>query len=392
MINKARLVQLTQKLIQFNSENPPGNELALARFIEKKMISLGLKVKTYTFAPLEISRRDTPFLTGFAKNRPNVVAVLKGTSPKASQNAILLTPHIDTVPAGKGWSFNPYGGIVKNGRIYGRGATDDKGNLACAMEVMQSLVEDEVVLRHDVVLAATVDEETGSKKGIIPLIEKGILKPKAALILDSDEFSTIVAQKGLIHARLQIFGKKAHGAYNWYGVNAIELAAKVIADLKDHKFFYKKHHLLHKPTINIGTIRGGDKVNMVADFCEFSFDLRYLPGMNPQELLSAVKRLTKKHAKKFKLIVDDLQYPYEIDPQHTLVKTYADASRKLSCVSVLKGSEGATVISFFQKKRIPAVATGYGSQKTAHATNEYAQVEKLYKGAKVLEQFVKDFK
>jgi len=374
MISKSRLIQLTQKVIQFNSENPPGNELALSHFIEKKMISLGLKVKMYTFA----------------KNRPNVVAVLKGRSKTASQNAILLTPHIDTVPAGKGWSFNPYGGLVKNGRIYGRGATDDKGNLACAMEVIQSLVEDKVVLRHDVILAATVDEETGSKNGIIPLIEKGILKPKAALILDSDEFSTIVAQKGLIHGRIQIFGKKAHGAYNWYGVNAIELAAKVIVEIKQYEFRYKKHHHLRGPTVNIGTIKGGDKVNMVADFCEFSFDLRYLPGMDPQDLLQTVKRLTKKHAKRFTLIVDDLQYPYEIDQEHALVKTYVDACKKLRCPSVLKGSEGATVISFFQKKRIPAVATGYGSQKTAHATNEYAQVEKLYKGAKVLEQFVKD--
>ena len=374
MINKTRLVQLTQKVIQFNSENPPGNELALSRFIERKMRLLGLKVAIHTFA----------------KNRPNIIATLRGTSPKASQNAVLLTPHIDTVPAGKGWSVNPLGGIVKNGRIYGRGATDDKGNLACAMEVMQSLVEDKVVLRNDVILAATVDEETGSKQGIIPLIMKGILKPKAALILDSDEFSTIIAQKGLIHARIQIFGKKAHGAYNWYGVNAIEIASQVIAEIKRYEFDYKNHHHLRGPTVNIGTIKGGDKVNMVADFCEFSFDLRYLPGMNPRKILSTVKSLVRKHAKRFKLIIDDLQYPYEIDKNHSLVKTYVDACRKLRCPSELKGSEGATVITFFQKKRIPAIATGYGSRKTAHTTDEYAHVDKLFRGAKVLEQFIKD--
>ncbi len=374
MINKSRLIQLTQKVIQFNSENPPGNELALARFIEQKMRALGLKVMVPTFA----------------KNRPNVVAVLKGVSPKASQNALLLTPHIDTVPAGKGWTVNPFGGIVKNGRIYGRGATDDKGNLACAMEVMQSLVEDKVCLLNDVILAATVDEETGSKQGIIPLIMKGMLKPKAALILDSDEFSTIIAQKGLLHARIQIFGKKAHGAYNWYGVNAIEIASQVIAEIKRYEFKYKKHHHLRGPTVNIGTIKGGDKVNMVADFCEFSFDLRYVPGMDPKKILVTIKRLVARHAKRFKLMIDDLQYPYEIDKNHRLVKTYVDACRKLRCPSELKGSEGATVITFFQKKKIPAIATGYGSRKTAHTTDEYAHVKKLYKGAKVLEQFVKD--
>lgn len=374
MINKSRLIKLTQKVIQFNSENPPGNELALARFIERKMRSLGLEIKVVTFA----------------KNRPNIIATLKGTSRTSAKNALLLTPHIDTVPAGKGWSVDPFGGKIKNGRIYGRGATDDKGNLACAMEVMQSLVEDKVALQNDVILAATVDEETGSKQGIIPLIMKGILKPKAALILDADEFSTIIAQKGLIHARIQIFGKKAHGAYNWYGVNAIEFASKVITEIKRYEFAYKKHHHLRGPTVNIGTIKGGDKVNMVADFCEFSFDLRYVPGMDPKRILSTIKCLIKKHAKNFKVIVDDLQHPYEIDPEHGLVKTYVDACKKLRCPSVLKGSEGATVITFFQKKKIPAIATGYGSCKTAHTTDEYAHVEKLYKGAKVLEQFVKD--
>jgi acetylornithine deacetylase/succinyl-diaminopimelate desuccinylase-like protein len=146
---------------------------------------------------------------------------------------------------------------------------------------------------------------------------------------------------------------------------------------------------LREPTINIGTIRGGDKVNMVADFCEFSFDLRFLPGMNPKEIISTLKGLVRKHTKQFTLIIDDLQYPYEIEKNHSLVKTYVDACQKLRCPSILKGSEGATVITFFQKKRIPAIATGYGSRKTAHTTDEYAHVEKLYKGAKVLEQFLK---
>ncbi|HQL41896.1 MAG TPA: M20/M25/M40 family metallo-hydrolase, partial [Candidatus Omnitrophota bacterium] len=262
MINKSRLIKLTQKVLRFNSENPPGNELALARFIERDMRSLGLAVKVVTFA----------------KDRPNIIATLKGTSKASAKNALLLTPHIDTVPAGTGWSMNPFGGQIKNGRIYGRGATDDKGNLACAMEAMRSLVEDGVRLSHDVVLAATVDEETGSKQGIVPLLNKGMLKPKAALILDSDEFSTIIAQKGLMHARVQVFGKKAHGAYKWYGVNAIEAATGIIEELKNFKFVYHPHALLRPPTINIGTIKGGDKVNMVADFCELSFDLRFLPG------------------------------------------------------------------------------------------------------------------
>lgn len=375
MINDQRLISLTQKVISFNSENPPGNELALANFIEEDMRSLGIEVKIHTFE----------------KNRPNIVATLKGKGPNAAKNSVLLTPHFDTVPIGGGWKFDPLGGQIKGGKIYGRGASDDKGNLACCMEVMRSLAEDKVSLQNDVIMAATVDEETGSKAGIIPLLDKGILKPGFGLIVDSDEFYTIIAQKGLLHTRIQIFGKKAHGAYNWRGVNAIEQAAEVIRLLKAHQFKFKKHALLHPPTMNIGTIRGGDKVNMVADFCEFSLDTRFLPGMKSSDVLAQIKAIVKKVTPKFKIIIDDLQQPYEIAADHPFVKTYVQTAKKMKIPAQVKASEGATVITFFKKHGIPAFATGYGAKGTAHTTDEYAKVKTLTKGARLLERFIKEF-
>ncbi len=375
MIHEERLMGLTRKVISFNSENPPGNELELAKFIAADMRSAGLEVQTYSFEG----------------NRPNVVALYKGSSPQASENAILLTPHFDTVPIGGGWKFDPLGGEIKSGRMYGRGASDDKGNLACCMEVMRSLAEDHVSLKNDVIMAATVDEETGSHAGIIPLLDQKILKPKAALIVDSDEFYAIVAQKGLIHSRIQIFGKKAHGAYNWRGVNAIEQAAEVIRRLKAHRFKFKKHPLLRPPTMNIGVIKGGDKVNMVADFCEFALDCRYLPGMKSSDVLARIKAIVRSVTPKFKIVIDDLQQPYEIEAGHPFVKTYLDSAKKLKLKTTLKGSEGATVITFFKKHGIPAFATGYGSRGTAHTTDEYVKVSHLPRGARLMEQFVKDY-
>jgi len=243
MIKKERLIKLTQKVISYNSENPPGNELALAKFIEKDMRSLGLHVRTYTYT----------------KNRPNIVATLKGSLPRkqASREAILITPHFDTVPIGKGWKYKPLGGEIRGGKMYGRGTTDDKGNLASCMEVMRSLVEDKARLKKDVIMAATVDEETGSHYGIIPLLEKKVLKPKFALVMDSDEFDTIIAQKGLFHSRIQIFGKKAHGAYNWRGISAIEAAARVINKLKRIKWQYKKASFVAWPDNEYWSDQGG---------------------------------------------------------------------------------------------------------------------------------------
>ena len=169
MINKERLITIDTKLLQINSVNPPGNEVAVADFVARDLKSIGLDIKIYSFA----------------KNRPNVVATLKGTWPraKAAREALLITPHYDTVPFGKGWKFDPLGAAIHKGRIYGRGASDDKGNCAVGMEALHSLVEDGVRLQRDIVFAATADEETGSKLGVIPLLKKGILRPKAALII-----------------------------------------------------------------------------------------------------------------------------------------------------------------------------------------------------------------
>lgn len=377
MINKSRLISLTQKVIQFDSQNPPGKELALAKFIENDMRSCGLDVKLYTFA----------------KNRPNIVATLRGTWPrkKAAAHAVLLTPHFDTVPIGTGWKFNPFGGQIHGGRIYGRGASDDKGNLASSMELMRSLVEDKVRLKRDIIMAATVDEETGSKYGIIPLLNKKILRPKDALILDSDGFDSIVSQKGLFHCTVQIFGKKAHAAYNWRGVNAIEIATRVIQKIKANKFKFKKHPRLHPPTTNIGTIKGGDKVNIVADFCAFALDIRFMPGMKDKDVYNQVKRIIQSETKNFKIIMDDLQQPYEIDPAHPFVKTYVETARRMGIKAELKGSNGATVITFFKKHGIPAFATGFGAHGTAHTTDEYVTIDDLYRGTKLLEKFVKEY-
>ena len=379
MISKERLVRITQALIRINSVNQPTGpfEAAVADFVARDLKSIGLDIKTYSFA----------------KNRPNVVATLKGTGPrvKAARSALLITPHYDTVPFGNGWKFDPLGAAIHKGRIYGRGASDDKGNCAVGMEVLHSLVEDGVRLKRDIVFAATADEETGSKLGVVPLLKKGILRPQAALILDSEEFDAIIAQKGLFHCRVQIFGKKAHGAYNWLGVSAIEIAARVINRLKKHQFKYKKHPLLVPPTKNIGTIRGGEKVNMVADFCEFSLDIRFMPGMKAEEILKEVKNIIAQETKDFKVIVDDIQKPCGIDPRHPLVKTYCDTCRKMGFKANLKGSQGATVITFFQGYGIPAFSTGWGSHGVIHANDEYAEIKTLHHGARVLEEFIKEY-
>lgn len=373
MINKERLIKLTQELIRINSENPSGNEAKIAGFVKNYLDNLGLKAKIYEFK----------------KNRSNILATLAG---RDKRNSLLITPHLDTVPAGKSWHFNPFGAKIHKGRIYGLGATDCKGNVSCSLEAINSIIEDKIILGYNLIFAATADEESGSGSGLIPLLDKGIIKPDAAVVLDSDDFDIIVTQKGLIHLKVKIKGKKAHGAYPRQGINAIDISINILKELKAHKFIYPKNKYLKPPTLNIGTIKGGDKVNVVADWCEFELDFRFLPQMSAESFLGYLKRVIRKHARKFSIEVEGIQNPYGINEKHSLIKCLQKAARKIKVSCPIRGSEGATTITFFQDKHIPAIATGFGSEGCAHIADEYAKVKNLYKGSRVLEEFLKTYR
>jgi succinyl-diaminopimelate desuccinylase len=373
MVNKRRLIKLTQDLIRINSQNPGSNEREIACWVKDYLKRIGIPARLYEFRP----------------KRTNVVATMAGNDKTKS---LLITPHLDTVPAGSAWKYDPFAGKIQGEKMYGLGATDCKGNLASALEVINSLVEEKIKLGYDLVFAATANEESGSEFGLITLLDKGILKPTQAMVLDADDFEVVVTQKGLIHLKVIIRGIKAHGAYPWLGVNAIDIALKVLAGLKGMKPGYRPNKFLKPPTMNIGTIKGGDKVNVVADRCEFELDLRYLPGMSSKTLLKAVRKITARHAKKFQIEIQGVQKPYDICPDHPLVSGLQNAGKKFKVACPIRGSEGATVITFFQDKSIPAIATGFGSEGMAHMADEYVLVDNLYKGSLVLEEFLKNYR
>jgi len=372
MIRKQRLIRIIRELISIDSQNPPGNEAQIGSYVQKFLLGLGLKSRIYEF------RAD----------RPNVVAVLKG---KNSKHKLLLTPHLDTVPAGKNWKVPVFEGLIRGDKIYGLGATDCKGNLAAMLEALSSIIEEGLVFDYDIVIAATSDEESGSDLGLIPLIERKILKVNAALVLDADDFEIVISQKGLMHLKVRIQGKKAHGAYPWLGNNAIDMAVSVLADLKSQKNSFAPDRYLHGPTVNIGTIQGGDKVNVVADWCEFELDFRFLPGTTEKPLLKNLKNTLAKYSKNFSIEVQGIQAPYRIDKKHPLVSSLVRAMKNVKIPPRVSGSEGATVITFFDNENIPAVATGFGKEGCAHIADEYALLSSLAKGAEVLVEFLRNY-
>ena len=363
------VISLTQKLIRINSQNPGATEKEIAYFIRDYLMGLGLKAKIYEFE----------------KDRLNVVARIPS---RRRRKRILFTPHIDTVPVTGKWRYPPLSGKIVNGRIYGRGATDCKSNVGVSLAVIKELAESKFKPQNlDIVFAFTADEETGSEFGMKPLIKKlkGI---DYGVVLDVDEFDIIIAQKGLLHLRIEVFGREAHGAFPEKGINAIEKSIYALSRLFKEGLPCKSHSLLKKPTINIGTFYGGDKVNMVAGHAAFELDIRFPPPLNKERIVSRLKLIFSKYLPKYKLTVLAHQEPIEVDRNSFLIKIVEDTLKRYRIKPVLKASFGATVINFLKNEGIEAFAFGFGTEGCAHAKNEYVAIANLTNGVKVLKDYI----
>lgn len=367
---KKEIISLLQCLIRIDSQNPPGREKEITLFIQTYLRNLGIPSKIYEFK----------------KDRLNLVCRVKS---KNSYKTLLLTPHTDTVPAGGQWRFPPLSGKLYQGRIYGRGATDCKVNVAVVLQLLSRLKQKKFFLRNlDLAVAFCGDEEAGSYFGIKPVMKvlKGI---DYAVVLDADEFDIIIAQKGLLHLRVELFGKEAHGAYPERGISAVEKGVKILNDILKHKFTYCRHRFLKKPTLNIGKFEGGDKVNIVAGFAFFDLDIRYLPDMNKDKIIQEIEKIVKKQKIKYKINILAQQDSIEINKNSLLIQTLRVSLKKHNIHPALKPSSGATVINFLKDKGIETFAFGFGSKGCAHVRNEYVKVSNLYKGVKVLEDYLK---
>ncbi len=369
MRKSKELIKLTQELIRIDSQNPPGNEKKISLFI--KAYLKNLKVKST--------------LHEFKKNRTNVVCTIPSLKRKKS---ILLTPHLDTVPAGGAWRYGPLSGTLAGGKIYGRGATDCKCNVAVALYLIKMFKQEKIRLKNlDLIFAFCGDEETGSVFGIKPLVKK-FKSIDYGLVLDSNEFDIIIAQKGLLHLRVEVFGREAHGAYPERGVNAIEEAIYILHDLLKLKLSRSRHPLLKKPTLNVGRIEGGDKVNIVAGYVCFDLDFRLIPSMKKENVIRETEKVLKKYAGKYKISVLASQDAVEIDRKSFLIKILKGILKKHKIEHKLKPSFGATVINFLKNKGIETFAFGFGSRGCAHIKNEYVSVNNLHKGVIVLKDYL----
>jgi len=360
-------IELTQELVRINSENPPGNESQVAKFIKDFLEDLKLSTEVVDF--------DT--------NRSNVIASIgKG-------KGLMFNGHMDTVPIGnlKNWKYDPLGGKIANGKIYGRGASDMKGGIAAILAAVEKCSKEK--FKRKLLLTFVADEEValrGSKYLIAN--RKNIFKDvKYGLVAECNSLRLAIAQKGIVDIRVKFKGKAAHGSRPELGDNAIYKAADFIQGLKKliEKLREKKNPILGSGTINVGVIKGGTKINVVPDFCEIEVDRRLIPTETPALAVKQIKALLKQLKLKADVELGINRLPMQIKKDFELIKILNEIT-KLKTI----GETGYTEVElYYRDAGVPCLTMGPGLETQAHVADEFIPINNLQKATKIYEELIR---
>ena len=372
-LKKKDLVDLTSRLIQIPTENPPGNEKKAFIFLKPLLSKMGFQVRTY-ISP---------------KGRSNIIAERRWGK---EGRRLIFNGHLDVVPAGSPsqCKYPPYQVKLVKGRIYGRGASDMKGGVASFIHAISMIDRSKIRFdRGSLILHLVSDEESHGHQGMGFLAQKGLIKGDAVIVGEPTGLDLVIAQKGALWLRITSFGKSAHGSRPEQGVNAIEMMIHLIDCLKNIPL-EKRHPLLGKPTINIGVIRGGTKINVVPERCQIEVDRRLLPDEKKEEVLREIKEAIESVQARnplFKYQIEEIDYaePSEIDPDEKIVRIGLEAGREVRGERPrVRGFSGFTDGRFYVNQfSIPTLIFGPGGTDQSHTTDESVEVEALIKAAHI---------
>ncbi len=325
--------------------------------------------------------------------RHNLLARLPGRT----QRRIVLEAHIDTVSI-KGMTIPPFEPVVQNGRMYGRGAVDDKAGLAAMMHAIGSLCEDGIVPECEVLLAAVVDEEF-SYRGVVKLCEG--LSAAAAIVAEPTEMRVVVASKGVLRFRIHVRGKAAHSAKPHLGCNAItHMARLVLAFEQAHQDLSSvAHPLLGPPTLNVGVIHGGVQVNFVPDHCSIEVDRRLLPGETATAVIEGYRQMLGTLARETPGFSAEIEEPLLLVDEaldtpvgESVVTTAQAVMRSLGLNPEVCGVPFGSDASKLSRAGIPTILFGPGSIDQAHSVDEYVDLAQVAGAAAFYRDFLLTFK
>ncbi|WP_194456465.1 M20 family metallopeptidase [Bradyrhizobium sp. CCBAU 53421] len=352
-------VELARKLIQFPSLNPPGDERACIEFLAELLSRAGLEVETHDFVP----------------GRPSIVARLRGDSDLAP---LVFSGHVDVVALGdKPWTVPPFAAEIRDGKLFGRGASDMKGGVAAFVAATIAESKGKVPLKRGITLVITAAEETGCE-GAFHLAKRGVLGSAELLIVAEPTSNLpIIAHKGSLRVRITAKGKTVHSSMPELGDNAIYTIAEWIRRIEAHKFPIEPHPLLGHVTSSVTTVSGGQSINSVPDAACFTVDFRTIPAYGHPELLADIQRLCGDEAR-IEVITDFKGFATEPDDPSILPLIQILESRSRTAPKPAGApyfTDASALVPGFND--VATVVIGPGEAAQCHRTDEFCHVSKI---------------
>lgn len=323
-------------------------------------------------------------------NDEGTKANLFATIGPRDRGGVVLSGHTDVVPVdGQAWTVEPFAMSERDGRLYGRGAADMKGFIACVLAAVPAFVA--APLRTPVHLAFSYDEEVGclGVRSMLAALEQRPHKPVLCLIGEPTELKPVLGHKGKLAMRCQVHGAACHSAYAPYGVNAIEYAARLIGklgEIGERLAAPELHDERFDPpfsTVQTGVIKGGRALNIVPAECEFDFEVRALPGFDAQVVADELERFAEAElVPKMRAVEPATGVSLRPLSAYPGLATAPD-SEAARVLAMLSGSDGFGTVAFgtegglFEQAGIPTVVCGPGSMDQGHKPDEFVSLEQL---------------
>lgn len=365
-----RMIDDLARLVAFDTQNPPGRELEAAQWLEFAMAGTGFVADTTDVMP----------------GRTNVVGVLaNGPGPTFAFNT-----HIDVVPAGSGWTSDPFGLRESSGRLYGRGACDAKGSMTAMLEAMRWLAQNRNRWSGTLLAVFVADEEASSRGAKAYAATRPRID--ACMIGEPTSCTTYSAHKGSMRPLVRVQGRSAHSGMPDLGVNAIIKSASLLcAVAAEHQRIKGSHHpLVGHPSLTITRAAAGVADNVVPDCCELLLDRRMIPGEDEDNVKAEIATLVARAAKEAGTTMEIAEFrpttggATETADNHPIVLASQSACRHYHGHSTpLSGFQGGCDLVHFRSVGAQGVVLGPGALDVAHKADEYVPIAELVMAAAI---------
>lgn len=366
-IDPEETIAFLRDLVRAPSVNPPGDISEAMTVCQRPLRDAGFALRTFAHEP----------------GKPNLIAEWgPEDGPLLAFNA-----HLDVVPIGDeaAWSHPPFGAEIHDGRVYGRGAGDDKASVTAQVMGGIALARSGVPLRGRLAVTEVADEETNGA-GACHLIEAAGLQPFGVIVGEQTLNRVAIGEKGTAGVNIVVTGRTAHGALPWEGANAVEGIAEIIVALKRElqpRLRERTHPYFMPSSASVNLIEGGVKANVVPDRCAIFIDRRLIPGEDPAATTAEIRAIAEEAIAGSPGIGVQVTPAWESraatmsDPDGDLARAMLAANSYLGLSTELTGFSMATDGRHFAAAGFPTIIYGPGDPKLAHIPDEWVGIDEV---------------